>query len=224
MRKIIDIIKEEIESVDDFYEILFNKPYEIFSRILNKEKIRYKVIPKNQYQRALNEFIKYKDFFRFPTNKILEWKEIVLENIALLNCLTEIGGHAMGFPYEEFYDVFDGGYDRNGDFSEWKKQKYEETKDEDYLREYDYEVFSEYLYDVIDIDEYLPLFSNGQYMLSDYGLDPLLKIAYEMSSVDDPVELIVIINRALDISHQRSDLAELFIEGGSESLSQISGT
>jgi hypothetical protein len=40
----------------------------------------------------------------------------------------------------------------------------------------------------------------------------------------NPNEIIVTINRILDVSHQRSDLAELFIEGGSKSLDYISNS
>lgn len=58
---------------------------------------------------------------------------------------------------------------------------------------------------------------------SDYGLSPLYKIINEYSSDLDPEEVFVLINRALDVSHRRGDLSSIFIEGGSETLSEISG-
>ena len=63
-------------------------------------------------------------------------------------------------------------------------------------------------------------------ILSDYGTEPLIKLAYELNDVDDDdyKSTISLITRMLDVAHQRSDLAAWFIEGGSHSLSSISGT
>lgn len=63
-------------------------------------------------------------------------------------------------------------------------------------------------------------------ILSDYGSEPLIELAYELNDVDDDdyKSTISLITRMLDIAHQRSDLAAWFIEGGSNSLSSISGT
>lgn len=61
-------------------------------------------------------------------------------------------------------------------------------------------------------------------MISDYGTEPLMKLGYEMARQEKPEEIIVTINRILDVAHQRSDLAEIFIEGGSASLDYISNS
>jgi len=45
----------------------------------------------------------------------------------------------------------------------------------------------------------------------------------KLINTTDYNEIIVLIIKALDISHQRSDLSELFIEGGEASLNRISG-
>jgi hypothetical protein len=236
--EIIRFINEDMD-VDDWYDIKNNLSIEIFQMINNKEHVKFDLIPKLQYQRALQEFVKYGGFMRFPTSKIIEWKDLILENIAKLEVLTSIGGHAQWFPCEEFLDVFDitseyttgqmdlftnqeQVYVKKGEFSQWMTMKYKETGDKRYTGGCSYDVAYEFLDEVKNMDDYLPLFSNGQWVLSDYGLKPLYEIGQEMVATSSPEELIVLINRALDVTHQRSDLAELFIEGGSASLSAIS--
>lgn len=59
--------------------------------------------------------------------------------------------------------------------------------------------------------------------LSDYGLEPLLKLLYELLNSDDMDKELIIIDKILNVVHQRSDIARWFIEGGSSSLSMISG-
>jgi hypothetical protein len=71
--------------------------------------------------------------------------------------------------------------------------------------------------------EYYSTDSKGNNIMSDYGSDPLIKLAYQLSREDDPAQKIVIIDRMLNVAHQRSDLAFWFIEGGSATLSDISG-
>ena len=57
---------------------------------------------------------------------------------------------------------------------------------------------------------------------SDYGLEPLEKIISEYDSNMPPEDVLVLINRILDVYHCNGDLASLFIEGGSRALSAIS--
>jgi len=58
--------------------------------------------------------------------------------------------------------------------------------------------------------------------VSDYGLDPLWKLALQLIQVASPEEQLLLVDRMLNVVHQRGDLAGLFIEGGSQSLSQLS--
>lgn len=216
------------ENMDTYgwYELHSNLNYKIFQMINNKQHIKFYLIPKLQYQRALQEFVKYGEFMRFPEAKIFQWKDLVLENIAKLEVLTAIGGHTSDFPYYEFYDVFDynqeTGDERDGEFSAWCKMKYEETGDDDYTKDYNFQAAYKFLDEVKHMDDYLPLFSNGQWVLSDFGLQPLFKIGQELAENNNANEIIVLINRALDVTHQRSDLAEIFIEGGTPTLDAIS--
>ena len=82
---------------------------------------------------------------------------------------------------------------------------------------------TEFLNEVYNMEETLPIFSNGAYLVSDYGLGPLSRLGEELIDKHTPEDIIVVISKILDVTHPRSDLAELFIEGGSKSLEYIQG-
>ena len=63
---------------------------------------------------------------------------------------------------------------------------------------------------------------DGSEAWSDFGLEPLMEIINEYNSDLSPEKVIVIVNKALDVYHQRGDMASIFVEGGTEALSQIS--
>lgn len=63
---------------------------------------------------------------------------------------------------------------------------------------------------------------DGSDAWSDYGIRPLEEIFAEYDSELPPEKVIVLVNKALDVYHQRGDMASIFIQGGSASLSQIS--
>lgn len=85
------------------------------------------------------------------------------------------------------------------------------------IREDLMEILLEHFYDYYTTD------SKGNDIMSDYGTDPLVKLAHQLSREDDPTQKVVIIDKMLNVVHQRSDLAFWFIEGGSAALSDISG-
>jgi len=60
--------------------------------------------------------------------------------------------------------------------------------------------------------------------ISDYGLEPLLKLLGELLRATDDREVVTLIDRMLNIVHQRSDIANWFVEGGSRALAQLSGS
>jgi hypothetical protein len=63
---------------------------------------------------------------------------------------------------------------------------------------------------------------NGQLRISDYGLKPLWKYAEQLLNTKDPIQKIQYIDQMLNVVHQRSDMAENFVEGGSNALTQLS--
>ena len=204
-------------------------PGELFQMIKNQEPITFSVIPKNQYHSAVKDFMlhaipgKPGQFTRFPEKYIFEWKSLLLENIAKLATLTRIHGHSQWFPTDEFYDVFDynskTGESGGGLFSRWLNKKQKEG--EKYKRD-DWGAMYTFLDTVFHIGDVAPQFSNGHHVLSDYATEPLMRLGLELDAQTDPNEIIVTISRILDVVHQRSDIAELFIEGGSSSLYDIS--
>lgn len=220
-------LNEDYNNMYDWYEFKDENMREILSSIKDKEFYRLRKIPAMPYKRALEEFVKFRFFNRFPVKYIYQWKNIVLENIATLHNTTQLMGHGNDYPYDEFYDVFDYNYDTgeeyDGEYSKWAKQKAEETGNDKYLERYFYAPLEEYLDDVCHMEDYLPTFSNGAWFLSDFGLKPLFKLGERLIEQDKPEDIIITINKILDITHARSDLAEVFIEGGSKSLDNIAG-
>ena len=88
------------------------------------------------------------------------------------------------------------------------------------------ETFEEHGYEPVDgknIDFYFD-FLNTEFgaPVSDYGLDPLWKLAEQLMSAQTYEEKLVLVDQMLNVVHQRGDLAALFIEGGSYSLSELS--
>jgi len=229
---------EQTTQLYSFFSLLDRTVREVFEDIKSGNKIKFYKIKPMQYKQALMEFMKYKEFFRFPVKYIYKWKDMMLENVALLDALTSIHGHTQYFPEDEFYDIFDNSesyiskqYNMftndlsevtpQGEYTTWAKTMYAETGNKDYLKS-SWNEFYEFLDEVYKIDNVVPFFNNGQPVLTDYGLQPLLDLSEILITQDDPGEIIITINKMLDISHQRSDLAELFIEGGSKSLDFIS--
>lgn len=216
------LIKEDITDEHDYYEILDDKVGEAFYQIKKGDyNLKMRKINPNMYKKALQEFMKFKDFPHFPTKYIFQWKKLVLENIATLKAWTEIMGHSTSFPFDEFHDTFN--YNRetgenDGEFSDWVKEKGMDYND----CEYNYTCVNNFLSDVYKFYDEYPVFSNGQLLLSDFGLPKLLDLAVEIIPQQEPTEIIITINKILDVTHPRSDLAELFIHGGSDSLDDIS--
>jgi hypothetical protein len=63
----------------------------------------------------------------------------------------------------------------------------------------------------------------GQPYISDYGMQPLMTLVGELRRETKPEDKLVTIDKMLNVVHPRSDMASWFIEGGSSSLSKLSG-
>jgi len=59
--------------------------------------------------------------------------------------------------------------------------------------------------------------------ISDYGIEPLWNLAFKITKSKTAEDKLLLIDQMLNVVHQRGDLAALFIEGGSGSLSTLSG-
>lgn len=71
--------------------------------------------------------------------------------------------------------------------------------------------------------DYYSTDKNGTWLLSDYGLKPLQTLALELNRTSDHNQMVVVIDKMLNVVHQRSDMAGWFVQGGSSALSDISG-
>lgn len=193
-----DFFNDMSSSVSDLlYEFQENK-----NRGITRKK--WKVIPSNQYKTALQEFVKYGEFMRFPTKYIYQWEKIIIKNTLSIDAGTQLFGHTSIFPSEEVLIFL--GYDEESD--EWAEL----------YNNFDF--FNEKL-DEIGFYDWMTL-PDGSDAISDYGLDPLFKLLRELEDKNTAEEKIVVINKILDVYHQRGDLASAFIEGGSKSLYKIS--
>lgn len=63
----------------------------------------------------------------------------------------------------------------------------------------------------------------GQWRLSDYGLDKLVKIADELLDAKTAEEKLLLVDKVFNVAHQRNDLPKLFIQGGTRSLNTLAG-
>ena len=63
---------------------------------------------------------------------------------------------------------------------------------------------------------------DGSDAWSDYGLQPIYKLLTQYNDDYTPEKTLVLINKILDVYHQRGDLSSIFIQGGKSSLTSIS--
>lgn len=157
------------------------------------------LINPDMYSKALREFTQYGKLIKFPTKYVYQWMGIIMKNTAILEANTELAGHSMGFPYYEVQDFAEReGVKLNDDYGEcvdWLNDKG--------------------LYDWMQMPD-------GSEAWSDYGIKPLWNIIEEYNENLPPEKVLVLVNKALDVVHMRGDMASIFIQGGSETLSKIS--
>lgn len=187
----------------DFYENGHDVSSVLWEFLSDKKEGRkqkhWRLIPANQYYNLLNRFMAHGPGANIPYDIVNGWfTQIILYNTMELEYLTELMGHSQYFPFDDFADVFG--------------EKWEHCND--------YDKCSDYLEEIGFYD--WALLPDGSDAMSDYGLEPLFKIIKEYNSEMSPGEILVLINRILDVAHCRGDLASMFIQGGSHALSQIS--
>ena len=179
------------------------------------------------YQKALSEFIKNGKLVNFPIKYVYQWMGTIMRNTAILRNCTSICGHDYFIPLDEFIDVFFNGDQE--EFNEYKltltdkgrfdvrfgymeKDEYDEVVDDD-------DAYNQFL-DDHNFYDYIRL-RDGSIICSDYGVRPLEELIAEYDSNMKPEQVLVLINKILDVNHQNGDLCSLFIEGGSFSQTSI---
>lgn len=205
--------------------------YTVLRMLANGKNLWVPLINPAIYQQALNEFTRFGKLEKFPTKYIYQWMGIIMKNTAIIRAITSIAGHDMGFPTDSIIDAF---FNSREEFDEYKKSLVhkgsfspdfgwmgQEEDDFDEGQEVDDdEAAGKYLEDNGYYDKMtLP---DGSSAWSDFGIRPLEEIIFQYNDSLEPEKVLVLINKALDVTHQRGDLASAFIKGGRSTLSSIS--
>ncbi|MFW5847676.1 MAG: hypothetical protein ACOCVF_02040 [bacterium] len=238
--KLKGLILEEVKSFlnEDVDWDLYEKEDELKANIFNDflynnnpnltKRTPWRLIPFHRLKKIWEDYIKY-GFVR--DEKGIDMIEgIVTANIIKIHIFTELSGHTMVNPDDDFEDYFGEVINSflNGETQHlpdylvnYLKQKVEELTDEDASFETKKETLMENLQE--KFYWYYTTDKTGADMISDYGLTPLLKLLDQLRKTNNVEEKLVTIDKILNVVHQRSDIAAWFIEGGSNALSQISG-
>lgn len=205
-------IFSELMADDVFYEFLENP----------KGKMSWRQIPKYEYIKALNEFVKFNKLIHFPSDVIYTWMSKICYDVVKLDRCTELSGHSQYFeaPFLNDYRwVIDEDINNVDEFLAHRHEHPSTDNDEN---DVSFDVGGEILYRIGFYDwAELPDGTDG---ISDFGIKPMCEIIAEYNSDLSPEKVLILINRILDVSHQRGDLASMFIDGGTKTLSQISQT
>lgn len=179
------------------------------------------LINPSMYQKALTEFVKYGKFIHFPLKYIYQWMGIIMKNTALLNANSQlVGAGTENIPtelYEKYFpEIFKKycpcGYTIDGNMIS--------CKDEGGSDELD---FNEFLWITTSIYDFISA-PDGSRGYTDFALPELFNIINEYNDSMKPEQVIVLINRILDVTHESGDLPSIFITGGQTTLDKISNS
>ena len=246
--EIFKLLKEDLDDIDyDLYEKQDELKMEILSDFLfenNPEftkRIYWRVVPAARLKKIWEDYIKMGIVRDEKGINLIE--SIMIRNALNLYNLTMLSGHTSGDSDEEFEDAWGEYVDdyvlrilqlnqtekpyevnpyydkiRNIPFENYvKEHEQDDEQDGADIKDVLMEILKEYFYNYYSTD------SKGNDILSDYGTNPLVKLAFQLAREDEAEKKVVIIDKMLNVVHQRSDLASWFIEGGSGVLSDISG-
>ena len=182
----------------------------------------YPLIDAAQYKVALDEFMRYGKLIRFPVKKIEDWVHILMKNSAIFENIRPLFGEEEYVPVEEVFGALYG-YDTDYDTfvaSINGKEIYVPSYGRVTVEEGDDLSIMMYMLQVNGIYDSLKLPDGSADAWSD--TQSYTDYMYQVDEISTPEEALVLINKVLDVYHQRSDLASLFITGGRDSLTKIS--
>ena len=201
------------ESIQDIYNMQDDWDMYGVSSILSEffsdkrngvTKKHWDLIPAQQYQNLLTRYMENPATSRIPDNVVYDWFEKTVRNAFNILYITELAGHAEGpFPAGEVQDEFDAWFGPG---------KY---VIDDYCSGCD-------ALDDVGFFEWSTL-PDGSDGWSDFGIGPIFNELANYQPNMPAGDLLVLINRVLHIGHWRGDLTSAFIEGGSQTCSNISG-
>lgn len=198
----------------------------VLSMIKNGEDLWTPLIQPSMYQQALGEFVRTGKLEKFPSKYVYQWMGIIMKNTAIIRAITEMAGHSVGYPVDEMIDTL---------FDEDEWQEYKDTltsRGTSFSPDFGWMECDDENSEITDEDAILAYMEdNGYYdkmtlpdgsrAWSDYGLSPLEEVVVQYNDNLQLEEVLVLINKALDVVHQRGDLSSAFIEGGKATLSKI---
>ena len=194
------ILRESIDWEDYLYEYDPSYVLEEFWHNRNGKQDWGVLINPSMYQKALEEFTKYGKLTSFPTKYVYQWMGIIIKNTIILDSNTALAGHKTYFPMDDFISFVERHFP-------------EKAEEIDNIDEYDF-------LDELGLYDWMQM-PDGSDAWSDFGLEPIEKILMKYNDNSTPEETLVLINKVLDVYHQRGDLPSIFIQGGTSSLSQI---
>lgn len=246
--EIFKLLKEDLDDIDyDLYQQQDELKSEILSDFLFKnnpeftKRIYWRVVPAARLKKIWEDYIRMGIVRDEKGINLIE--SIMIRNALNLYNLTMLSGHTPSSPDEDFEDAWgeyvgdyvlrilqlnqtekpyeiEPYYDniRNIPFENYvNEHKNDSEMDGVNIKSDLMEILQDRFYTYYSID------SEGNDIMSDYGTDPLVKLAFQLAREDEAEKKVVIIDKMLNVVHQRSDLASWFIEGGSAALSDISG-
>lgn len=218
-KDLIDIISESIQRLltendnwcvlyDYFEDYGLNYVFYEFQNDPHHNNMWLPLINPMEYQKALDEFMATGHLGPYFQKRVYQWMGIILKNTVLLYNTTSIYGHTSSFDMEEFAECF------FGDYEEWQIYAQEHGLDDDLDGAYEY-LESIGFIDWSDSGTDTPPYS-------DFGLDPICNAAATYNRDMTPEQVLVLINKIIDINHCKGDLSALFIKGGAKACHRIS--
>ncbi len=195
-------LNESFTDCEEFYED--HTEFDLLSEFMhdkenNIKQKKWNLIPAEQYHTLLKRYMNDPTMARIPYSVVHNWfTNIIIPNALDIYYITNLAGHSSYFPSDIVSDYFDA----------------------DNI--VDYETGSKYL-DSIGFYDWCK-FPDGTDAWSDYGLNPLFQNIHEYTPNMSAEDLLILINRCLDVAHQRGDLSSAFIQGGKKSCDYISNS
>lgn len=187
------LIKHNDDDAEDYYERYNNFKLQMISEfIAGREKVSWSTIKAPRLKKIWLDFGRI-GFVR-DEKGLNNIKEIMLNNIVKLDLCTMFVGHSHEDPQIEI------------------DQELEETGDKIDLT--DEKTAEKWYWNFFETP-------SGIEILSDYGLPKLKELYPSIHRAENSEQLLYAIDKALNVVHQRNDLAAMFIEGGRQTLQEI---
>jgi hypothetical protein len=219
-----DIFEKQDELRQDmFYDFLY-KNNNNFTKHIDWELLDYEPIKTMWLWYAKRGNIKDEE-------ELYRIQEVMVNNTIKITIFTELLGHSSSSPEEYFEDAFKPiienfisgklrkRYDKNIINCFKKVISENEIESDEEAKEKLYENLKEKFFNYYSEDP-----NSGQSYISDYGLPQLEKLCVKLLEESIPETKLLIIDQMLNVVHQRSDLASWFVKGGTDALSEISGS